>query len=36
MPVCRELAAILSQPLALNLRHVDLQGVLAEVSDRTG
>lgn len=27
---------ILSQPMPLNLRHVDLQGVLAEVSDKTG
>ncbi|MDR9875908.1 hypothetical protein RJC98_11995 [Pseudomonas allii] len=34
--VCRELAAILSQPMPLNLRHVDLQGVLAEISDKTG
>ncbi|CRM21570.1 hypothetical protein [Pseudomonas sp. 58 R 12] len=34
--VCRELAVVLSQPMPLNLRHVDLQGVLAEVSDRTG
>lgn len=33
---CRELAAILANPLPLNLRHVDLQAVLAEVSTKTG
>ncbi|WP_018929238.1 hypothetical protein [Pseudomonas umsongensis] len=33
---CRELAAILANPLPLNLRHVDLQAVLAEVSSKTG
>ena len=33
---CRELAAILANPLPLNLRHVDLQAVLAEVSNKTG
>lgn len=34
--VCRELAAILANPLPLNLRHVDLSAVLAEVSSNTG
>ncbi|CAI8979058.1 Prophage PssSM-01 [Pseudomonas sp. IT-P100] len=34
--VCRELASILSNALPLNLRHVDLQGVLAEISNKTG
>lgn len=34
--VCRELASILANPLPLNLRHVDLQAVLAEISDKTG
>jgi hypothetical protein len=33
---CRELASILANPLPLNLRHVDLQAVLAEISDKTG
>lgn len=33
---CRELAAILSNPLPLNLRHVDLRAVLQEVSKHTG
>ncbi|CAI8884109.1 conserved hypothetical protein [Pseudomonas sp. IT-P44] len=33
---CRELAAILANPLPLNLRHVDLQVVLAEISTKTG
>lgn len=33
---CRELAAILANPLPLNLRHVDLRGVLEEVSKHTG
>jgi len=33
---CRELAAILANPLPLNLRHVDLQAVLAEISTETG
>lgn len=33
---CRELAAILSNPLPLNLRHVDLRAVLQEVSKQTG
>jgi len=33
---CRELAAILANPLPLNLRHVDLQAVLAEISTKTG
>lgn len=34
--VCRELAAILANPLPLNLRHVDLQAVLAEIGTKTG
>ncbi|MNJ23911.1 hypothetical protein D3C77_183090 [compost metagenome] len=33
---CRELAAVLAAPLPLNLRHVDLQAVLEEVSKKTG
>lgn len=33
---CRELAAILANPLPLNLRHVDLRAVLEEVSKQTG
>ena len=33
---CRELAAILANPLPLNLRHVDLRAVLVEVSQHTG
>ncbi|MFK3970210.1 hypothetical protein ACI2KS_05715 [Pseudomonas sp. NPDC087358] len=33
---CRELAAVLANPLPLNLRHVDLRAVLAEVSSKTG
>ncbi|WP_339433260.1 hypothetical protein [Pseudomonas sp. EA_65y_Pfl2_P78] len=33
---CRELAAVLANPLPLNLRHVDLRAVLAEVSEQTG
>jgi len=33
---CRELAAILANPLPLNLRHVDLRGVLGEISQHTG
>ena len=33
---CRELAAILANPLPLNLRHVDLRAVLKEVSQHTG
>lgn len=33
---CRELAAILAKPMPLNLRHVDLRGVLDEVSKQTG
>lgn len=33
---CRELASILANPLPLNLRHVDLQAVLIEISDKTG
>ena len=33
---CRELAAILANPLPLNLRHVDLRAVLVEISQHTG
>ncbi|MGV6475030.1 hypothetical protein [Azotobacter vinelandii] len=33
---CRELAAILARPLPLNLRHVDLRAVLAEIGTHTG
>jgi hypothetical protein len=33
---CRELAAVLANPLPLNLRHVDLRSVLAQVSEQTG
>lgn len=33
---CRELAAILAKPLPMNLRHVDLRAVLAEISTKTG
>lgn len=33
---CRELATVLEQPLPLNLRHVSLQAVLEEVSQKTG
>ncbi len=33
---CRELAAVLSQPLPLNLRHVDLRAVLTAISNKTG
>ncbi|WP_339531540.1 hypothetical protein [Pseudomonas mucidolens] len=33
---CRELAAILANPLPLNLRHVDLRAVLVEISKHTG
>lgn len=33
---CRELAAILARPLPMNLRHIDLRGVLEEVSKHTG
>lgn len=33
---CRELAAVLANPLPLNLRHVDLRAVLAEISEQTG
>ena len=36
MLFCRELAAILSQPLPLNLRHADLTTVLAEINQKTG
>lgn len=33
---CRELAAILANPLPLNLRHVDLRAVLVEIGKHTG
>lgn len=33
---CRELAAILARPLPMNLRHVDLRGVLDLVGQQTG
>lgn len=33
---CRELSGILAAPLPLNLRHADLQTVLATISDQTG
>lgn len=33
---CRELAAVLTQPLPMNLRHVDLRAVLADISSKTG
>lgn len=33
---CRELAAILANPLPLNLRHADLTTVLAEINQKTG
>ncbi|WP_285361318.1 hypothetical protein [Pseudomonas sp. fls2-241-TYG-175] len=34
--LCREVAAVLAQPLPMNLRHVDLRAVLADISTRTG
>lgn len=33
---CRELAAVLANPLPLNLRHVDLRAVLVAISEQTG
>ncbi|MGY2361540.1 hypothetical protein ACW9IO_03195 [Pseudomonas azotoformans] len=33
---CRELAAILANPLPLNLRHADLNTVLTEINQKTG
>jgi hypothetical protein len=33
---CRELAAILANPMPLNLRHVDMTMVLAAISEKTG
>ena len=33
---CRELAAILANPLPLNLRHADLSTVLTEINQKTG
>ncbi|MHB0766474.1 hypothetical protein ACYCFC_19090 [Stutzerimonas sp. NM35] len=34
--LCRELAAILANPMPMNLRHVDLTAVLAATSEKTG
>lgn len=36
MLFCRELTAVLANPLPMNLRHVDLRAVLAEISEQTG
>ncbi|WP_432779724.1 hypothetical protein QZH45_21295 [Pseudomonas corrugata] len=36
MLFCRELTAVLANPLPMNLRHVDLRAVLAQVSEQTG
>ena len=36
MLFCRELSAVLANPLPMNLRHVDLRAVLAEISEQTG
>lgn len=36
MLFCRELTAVLANPLPMNLRHVDLRVVLAEISGQTG
>ncbi|MET3458907.1 hypothetical protein [Pseudomonas kilonensis] len=36
MLFCRELTAVLANPLPMNLRHVDLRVVLAEISEQTG
>lgn len=36
MLFCRELTAVLANPLPMNLRHVDLRAVLAEISQQTG
>lgn len=33
---CRELAAVLASKLPMNLRHVDMRAVLADVSSKTG
>ncbi|PWE46186.1 hypothetical protein C9I50_00450 [Pseudomonas prosekii] len=33
---CREVAAVLANPLPMNLRHVDLRDVLTEISEQTG
>ena len=33
---CRELVAVLANPLPLNLRHADLRAVLAQISNDTG
>ncbi|KPG92907.1 hypothetical protein AEQ67_26490 [Pseudomonas sp. RIT-PI-q] len=33
---CRELAAILANPLPINLRHADLSTVLADINQKTG
>lgn len=34
--MCRELAAILANPMPMNLRHVDMTMVLAAISEKTG
>ncbi|MDU8431724.1 hypothetical protein RYA99_21405 [Pseudomonas syringae pv. actinidifoliorum] len=34
--LCRELAALLANPLPMNLRHVDLRAVLADIGSKTG
>lgn len=36
MLMCRELAAILANPMPMNLRHVDMTMVLAAISEKTG
>ena len=36
MLFCRELTAVLANSLPMNLRHVDLRAVLAEISEQTG
>ncbi|ROO34346.1 hypothetical protein BIV08_05485 [Pseudomonas sp. AF76] len=36
MLFCRELSAVLANPLPMNLRHVDMRAVLAEISEQTG
>lgn len=33
---CREVAAVLSKSMPMNLRHVDLRAVLADISSKTG
>ncbi|RMV91013.1 hypothetical protein ALP03_00523 [Pseudomonas amygdali pv. tabaci] len=36
MVLCSELAAVLANPLPMNLRHVDLRAVLADIGGKTG